>query len=253
MASGLHASCACKGSSAVHDCDNACKVGGLGKGTGLPPSSDQAPAAPLAAARWQRHATRRALGPAGGAARGGRDRDGTPGLAGAAAVLRPGVLWYRHELLDPAAYAGTERGPASGGQLRTWLGPGRRAGRRAARWRLCVLCVLRALLTLHLLVPTAALSCSAYLLQSWPMLAVPTWLAAGVTTMWAAWAAALLSLHMAWRRSWPCPPSLRWSGPAPSCGRAPGSAAAHLGARRGNYYLLLDACWLPFSMSHPRA
>lgn len=36
--------------------------------------------------------------------------------------------------------------------------------------------------------------CSAYLLQDWSMSAFPSWLDAGVVTMWAAWAAALLSL-----------------------------------------------------------
>lgn len=52
------------------------------------------------------------------------------------------------------------------------------------------------LLTLRALVPCAALSYSAYLLQDWPMLAFPTWMQSGVITMWAAWATALLSLFL---------------------------------------------------------
>jgi len=50
------------------------------------------------------------------------------------------------------------------------------------------------LLTAYALVPVAAVSYSAYLLQDWPMSAFPSWTAAAVTTMWAAWACALLSL-----------------------------------------------------------
>ncbi len=53
---------------------------------------------------------------------------------------------------------------------------------------------IRWILTCRLFTPVAALSYSAYLLQDFGLNSFPAWQDAGVTTLWAAWGAALLAM-----------------------------------------------------------
>jgi peptidoglycan/LPS O-acetylase OafA/YrhL len=80
------------------------------------------------------------------------------------------------------------------------------AGRFAFGWALARVFVavllgrLRAVawvLGLRVLAPIAALSYSAYLLQSIPLALLPSWASEGVATMYAAWAANLLTFALA--------------------------------------------------------